>query len=166
MQTLFTIFFGVGVGYSVISFLLGNVIGGSDSLDASGMLPFLKPTVISTFITVFGGSGLILLQFVSPLTALPLAGLFGAIIAYGLYRLVVLPLFKAQATVLEIQSLIGHVAQVAEKIPQGQYGKITYKVDGNTYSAPSKSVDGREIARYTSVEIIYIEKNTYYVSPI
>ncbi|MCL2400076.1 MAG: hypothetical protein FWC91_10105 [Defluviitaleaceae bacterium] len=165
METVFTIIFGVGVGYSALAFILGEALGSGD-YGGGGALP-IQPSVIAAFVTVFGGTGLILARFMPPLTAIPLAGLLGAAIAFGFYRLIVLPLTKAQnTTAIEVQSLIGHMAKVAEKIPQGQYGKITYKVNDSTYHAPAKSEDGNEIARYTSVEIVYIEKNTYYVRPI
>jgi len=162
MEALFTIFLGVGIGYAVIAFLLGEVLGHGD-IDVTNLSP-LKPTVIAVFITVFGGSGLILVRLVPPFTAIPLAGLFGVCAAYVMYRFIIVPLSKAQnTTAIEIQSLIGHKAKVTQKIPQGKYGKITYKVNDSTYTAPAKSEDGNEIARDTSVEIVYIENHTYYV---
>ena len=162
METLFTILLGVGVGYAILSVALGEVMGVGDS---NGLMP-LKPSVLASFIIVFGGSGLLFMRIMPPLTAIPLAGLFGAAIAFLFYRLIAVPLSKAQnTTAVEIQSLIGHMAKVTEKIPQGKYGKITYIVNDSTYTAPAKSEDGKEIERNTSVEIIYIEKNTYYVRP-
>lgn len=164
MQMLFTVLLGVGVGYAVIGFLLGEVIGHS-STDVNNISP-LKPAVIAAFVIVFGGTGLIFMRSLSPLLAVPLAGLAGVAVSYAIYRFIIVPLTKAQSTTaIEIQSLIGHKAKVTVKIPQGQYGKITYKVNDSTYTAPAKSEDGKEIAQNTSVEILYIEKNTYYVRP-
>ena len=93
------------------------------------------------------------------------AATLGLIVAYLMYRFVIVPLHKAQNTsAVEKQSLIGHNAVVTEKIPQGQFGKITYYVNGNTYSSPAKSEDGNEIIRNTNVQIVHIDKNTYYVA--
>jgi len=165
VEFLFTVFLGVGLGYSVISFLLGEALQGFDAdLTAGGSASPLKPSVIAAFVTVFGGAGLLLSQVVPPLTAVPLAGVVAAGVAYAFFRFVVLPLSRAENTSAVAQhSLIGHPAKVSLKIPQGKYGKITYYVDGSTYSAPAKSEDGSEILRDTRVEIVYIEQNTYYV---
>lgn len=164
METVFIVLLGVGVGYAVIGFLLGEVIG-SNYTDATHISP-LRPSVIASFIIVFGGAGLLLMRTFAPLFAVPMAGLFGVGVAYLFYRFIITPLSKAQnTTAVEIQSLIGHPAKVTERIPQGQFGKITYKVNDSTYTAPAKSESGNEIARGTSVEIVYIEKNAYYVRP-
>ncbi|MDL2248208.1 NfeD family protein [Tyzzerella sp. OttesenSCG-928-J15] len=196
MLLLFKVCFGVGVGYAVISFLLGEVLefagfggidGGADvdldldldidldfdidtdvdfSTAGGGTVTPLKPACIGTFISVFGGMGIILLPHMGGLLAAMVAATLGLIAAYIIYRFVVVPLHKAQNTsAVEKQSLIGSRAMVSEKIPQGQFGKITYYVNGNTYSAPAKSEDGNEIARNSDVEIVHIEKNTYYVAP-
>jgi len=162
LATIFTILLGVGAGYTVIAFLLGEFLGHTD-VDIANISP-LKPTVIAAFITVFGGAGLVLLQFVNEFTALPLAGLIALAVATVIYRFIIVPLTKAQSTtIIEQQSLIGCQAQVTETIPQGKYGKITYKVKDNIYTAPAKAEDGSAIARNSRVEIVHIEKNTYYV---
>ncbi len=101
-----------------------------------------------------------------PLLSLMAGSTLGLFTAFLMFRLIIVPLNKAQNTsAVEIQSLIGHDAVVTEKIPQGGFGKITYRINGNIYSAPSKSEDGNEISRNTYVEIAHIEKNTYFVAP-
>ena len=166
MAIFFWVCFGVGVGYTVISFALGEVFSTFD-LNAdvdSGALSFLKPAVIAAFATVFGGAGLLLMRFFAILWVLPLAATIAALVAYILYRFVIMPLSKAQNTsTIEIQSLIGHSATVTGKILQGSYGQITYTMKGNTFNSPAKAEDGGEIAANTPVEIIYIQDNTYYV---
>lgn len=167
METLFIALLFVGFGYAVITFLLGGLIG--DGGFGSFGLFFFKPTVLSVLLAVFGGTGLFLLRYMEmpTLTAFPIAALAGTSFAYMFHRFLIVPLQNAQnTTAIEIQSLIGHMARVTEKIPQGKYGKITYKVNDSTYSAPAKSEDGSEIDRNTSVEIMYIDKNTYYVRSI
>jgi len=74
------------------------------------------------------------------------------------------PLHKWQNTSAhDKQSIIGVTARVAEHIPQGGYGKISYTYDNKILSGPAKSEDGNEIKRNTEVEIVYIERNTYHV---
>ncbi|MDR1540000.1 MAG: NfeD family protein [Clostridiales bacterium] len=167
MHTLFTICFVVGSGYVVISFLLGEIIDVLDfdfSFDFLGGVFPLKPSVIAAFVTVFGGAGLIFSSIVGNLLALAFAAILGIIVAFLLYRFVIVPLYRAQNTsAADIQSFIGMDAKVTERIPQGSYGKIRYFANGNTYSAPAKSEDGGEIGRHEDVVIVYIEKNTYFV---
>ena len=164
METLFTVLLGVGVGYAIIGFLLGQIMGGGDS-DISGIMPFNSYS-ITIFIIVFGGTGLMFMRSIPAWTAVSLSAFLGIAAAFIFYRFIYTPLYKAQnTTAIEIQSLIGHRAQVTEKIPQGKFGKITYKVNDSIYTAPAKAEDGNEILRNTSVEIVYIENNAYYVRP-
>ena len=194
MLLLFQVCFGVGIGYAVISFFLGELLelGGVDGgvdLDADfdfdldldvgfdvdtdadfstaggNTVTPLKPVCIAAFICVFGGSGIILLPHFGQLTAFVLAGMAGYSVAWLLFKFLLVPLYNAQNTsTVEKQSLIGAKAVVTEKIPQGQFGKITYYVNGNIYSAPAKSESGNEIGRNSNVEITHIERNTYFVS--
>ena len=162
METVFAALFGIGVAYAIIGFLAGQILGSGDS-DIYGIVPFNSST-ISIFVIVFGGTGLVFMRSMLPLTAIPLAALLGAGAAFIFYRFIFIPLYKAQnTTAIEIQSLIGHKAKVTEKIPQGKFGKITYRVNDSIYTAPAKAEDGNEIPRNASVEIVYIENNAYYV---
>ncbi len=165
---LFYICFGVGVLYTVISFLLGQLF---DFMDFDGDFELgtnispLKPAVIAVFVTVFGGTGIILLRNnVLFITSLIISLIISVIFSYIIYRYVIVELYKAQNTsAVERQKLIGQRAKVTLSIKQGSYGKIKYVVNGNTYSSPAKSEDGSEILKDEEVEIVYIDKNTYYV---
>ncbi|MCL2708966.1 MAG: hypothetical protein FWF03_07630 [Defluviitaleaceae bacterium] len=167
VNLFFWICFGVGVGYTVVAFLLGEVLGAIDfdtDFDIGGGISPLKPSVIAAFITVFGGAGLILQSLLPFYAVLPAAGVIGLAVAAAMFRFVIVPLTKAQNTsAVEIQSLVGQSAKVTEKIFQGGFGQIAYAVNGNSYNSPAKSEDGREIARGEDVEIMFIEENTYYV---
>jgi len=163
MNVIFFICLGVGAGFVVISALLGQ-IGGIMDIDGAAVSPF-KPILIAFFLTVFGGVGLIFTP-IFPLAwmAIAIAAASGLGLSYLIFRFVVIPLNRWQNTSAhERQSIIGVTAKVAETIPQGGYGKITYTYDDKIMSGPAKSEDGNEIARNTVVEIIYIEKNTYHV---
>jgi membrane protein implicated in regulation of membrane protease activity len=165
---LFYVCFGVGVAYTVISFVLGQIF---DLFDFSGDIEVgstispLKPVVIATFVTTFGGVGIILMKknfgfMYSCVLAVGIA----AFMAYILYNYVIIKLYQAQNTsAIERQKLIGHKAKVTLAIRQGGYGKITYTINGNTYNSPAKAEDGSEILVGQQVEIVYIDKNTYYV---
>ncbi len=172
MRALYFVCFGVGAGFTIISFLvgeLGNLINFDadfdPGIDGNASISPFKPTVLAAFLTVFGGVGL-LLKNMSPLNVLVISTFIGILVAFIFLKCIIAPLYRAQNTSsVDKQSLIGLEATVSELIPQGQYGKITYYVNGNTYSAPAKSENGQQISRMQKVEIVYIEKNTFYVKP-
>ena len=75
-------------------------------------------------------------------------------------------LYKAQNTTTAARSShIGLCATVIECIPQGhgKFGKIAFSINDCKHSAPARSEDGNEISRNQTVEIVHIDKNTYYV---
>ncbi len=169
MLSFFYICFGVGVGYTLIAFLLGgisDVAHLSADIHVDANISPLKPVIIASFITVFGGIGSLLVRLGIPIFAVfGIATIVGLVVSYLMFTFVIMPLTKAQSTsAIDQDSLIGLPAKVTLLIPQGKYGKIIYSVNGNTYSAPAKSEDGSEIAAYEKVEIMYIKKNTFYVS--
>ena len=165
LNTIFFVCFGLGVGFVVLSFLLGELgggLGGVEGLDAGAS--FLKPSVFASFLTVFGGVGLIAQSRTIAVVAIGVAALAAFAVSYLFFRFIIVPLHRAQNTsTVEKQSLIGRDAIVVEFIPQGQYGKISLSVNGNKLSGPARSEDGNEIQRNQVVEIVYIDKNTYHV---
>jgi len=164
LSVVFAVCFIVGAGFVVITAIFGEVLGVIDSGLSTGVAPF-KPVLLALFLTVFGGLGLIFQMFFADVwIAAGLAALAGLVIAYALYRHVIVRLMKWQNTSAhEKQSLIGHQAKISESIPQGGFGKITFTVNDNIVSAPAKSETGEEIKRGEAIEIVYIDKNTYYV---
>jgi len=141
-----------------------DVSGGDGHSFGHGVSPF-KPMIIATFLTVFGGMGLLFDLRMMSLLALPLALALGLLAGFLLLRFVYVPLYKYQSRgVVEKQKLIGLHAMVTEPIPQGGYGKIKYSTsDGNSYNAPAKADDSAPIPRGSAVRITFIEKNTFFV---
>lgn len=162
MSTLFFISFGVGVGFVLLIVVLGEMIG-TFNVDSVAGSP-ANPIVFAIFLTVFGGLGLIIYPYLYWWIDLALAAAGGLFISFLLFRYVWIPIHKWQNTnTHDKQNLIGHSAKVAEYIPQGGYGKITYIINEKIVSGPAKSETGQEIKRGVNVEIVYIEKNTYFV---
>ena len=162
---MYVIFFGVGVGFVLISFLLGAIV---DTECGNGPLAIFQPKLIAVFLTVTGGIGMIVSsRFDSALSApivFTISVLAGLIIAGLLNRLVIIPLHKAQNTSAhDKQATIGTWAKVISPIPQGGYGKIRYSVSGSVVTSPAKSEDGGEIKSGENVAIVYIEGGTYFV---
>jgi len=196
MLKLFQVCFYTGVLYTIISFVLGHLldfagIGGDvdvdidididldldldvdGGIDLDGNMPGigispLKPITIAAFVTVFGGTGMIFLNNnYSALISVTVAAAIGFTVSYLLYRLIVVPLYKAQNTsAVSQKELIGGLAHSALSMKDESFGKIIYTIEGNTYSAPAKSIDGKVIAKGVPVVIIDIKKNLFYVKEI
>ncbi|MFZ5351168.1 MAG: NfeD family protein [Bacillota bacterium] len=128
----------------------------------------IKPIVIASFITVFGGVGIICIKKgFTMLMAFAAALALAALISYCIFRFIVVPLYRAQNTsTVSRKELKGGLAKVTLTIKGSSYGKILYKVNGNTYTAPARSVDNTDIENGANVVIIDIEKNTFLVKKI
>ncbi len=175
MLILFQTCFFTGVLFAVVSFLLGQLFDvgdadGSIDFEASADLPGLtisplKPIVIVAFVTVFGGAGLMSLHSgSSPLMALVTALGAALIVAVVMYYFVVVPLHKAQNTSAgSQQDMIGKTAITSLRILGDSFGRISYSANGNSYNAPARSVDGKDIERGAEVIVEKLERNVFYV---
>jgi len=148
------ILFAIGVGYAILTATVGDLFG----LDApGGDLPFLSPTIIATFLTVFGGIGYMLIRN-TEWTALPVAGL-SLLAALGVSSivlfLVVIPLHAAQkGAAHSAKEMIGFEAKVVTGIDSQRIGEIVYEQGGTRHSAPAKSLEGDSIPQGAQVKII------------
>jgi len=159
---MYVVFFAVGVGFILISIVLDTLLN-LEGIAAS----FLQPKLIAIFLTVTGGLGLILSPRLAGLASgiiFAISALSGLFIAGLLYRLIIVPLQKAQNTsTFDKQDTIGTKAEVISLIPQGGYGKIRYSISGSYVTGPAKSEDGDEIRNGEHVYIWHVEDGTYYV---
>jgi len=163
---MYLVLFGVGLGFVVLSLVIGNFFSG----EGIGFSIF-QPKLIAAFMIVTGGLGLLLTPRLGTIGGGEGLVLFasvtgGLVVAALINRFVIIPLNRAQNTsTFDKQATIGVSAEVVSKIPQGGYGKIRYNISGSTVTSPAKSEDGNQIQSGEYVEIIYIEKNTYFVRP-
>lgn len=130
--------------------------------------PF-KPVVIMAFLTVFGGIGIISLNYLglAAVFALIAAIPSGILVSFLMYRFVIVPLYMAQNTsAVSQRELIGIPATVTLEIKKSCFGKITYVVNNSTYTAPAISGDGEEIPRGERVVILNIQKNVFRVTKL
>lgn len=172
MAILFGVCFYSGVFFAVLSFVLGQLFGlfdGDGGLDFEGDVPDailpIKPITVVSFVTVFGGVGLISLgQQLGGVLALVLAMVSGLAIATLLYRYVVLPLQRAQNTsTVSQEDLVGRTGKVALDLSGDRFGSITYVVNGNSYTAPARSLGAVDLHQGEEVIIVRIQDNVFYV---
>lgn len=174
MSMFFEICFGVGVVLTIVLFLFGGLFDLFDGdldfdLDYFDLHPAIRsPMLLLIFLTVFGGSGMLLLRmefilddWIVICSSLVVAGAISSFIQ----RWIIVPLKRAQNTSTpEEVDLIGLPAHVIETIEEGGCGEITYTIHGNTYCAPAKAVTGERITKETMVAICWIEDYIYYVA--
>ena len=172
----YQVIFCIGVMYTVATFFLGNLLDfDSDiDLDIDGELAWftvspLKPLIIISFMTVFGGVGMMGYHlYWIPVKIFIVAFLLAILTGIILYFCVLVPLYNAQTNseAVKKHDLIGLEAEVMNAIIEDGYGKITYIANQNKYTGTAKSVNGERINQNQLVVIYKIEKNIFYVLPL
>ena len=128
----------------------------------------LRPTAMICFSAVTGGVGSIFcrLDMANPLThTISIASGYGLSMLLG----VALPrrLRRAQNTsAAERYELIGLSAVVTSSIIEGGFGRISYTVRDNTYSAPARHIEGKRMPQGALAVICEIKKNVFYVTEL
>lgn len=188
MEQVYTIVFWVGVIYTVVTFLMGGLLGlvhldghvdthvGSHfdtHIDGHGVSPTftvfpLKPITIVSFLTVFGGIGMMgTFKGLNAVLLFVIALASGLIAAFILYKFIVVPLYKAQNTsAFSRKKLIGMKAKVISPILEEGFGVIAYAVNGRKYNAPAQHIGKKAVAQGEEVIIYEIKDNTFYVQPL
>src|SRR5438093_4741101 len=147
--------FAVGLGYAVFVGLSGHFFGG-DGIDAHmeiGMdLPVspLSPTVVATFLTGFGGGGLLAHNYflLSLGKGVLIALLTGILLSGGTFGILTLLFRSTQAgSEFSFQEMVGTVVQVITPIPENGTGEIALVAKGTRINSAARSVDGKAIAR-------------------
>lgn len=166
METLLLVLFAIGIGYAILSAFVGDVFGVEFH---AGELPFLSPTIIATFLTVFGGIGYMLFQNTS-WSALVIAGLSlltGIGVSSVVLFLVVIPLQSAQkGEALSSKAMIGREAKVITSIEGFRIGEIIYEQGGTRHNAPARSIEETMIPSGTQVIIVDELAGTFIVEKL
>lgn len=101
MENFYSTLFIIGVSYAVITFSLGFIfdalnIGGDIDLD--GDIPWFglfKPINVVSFITVLGGTGMMLTGYFNPVLTFGISLLMALLVTFLVHRFTVIPLYKA-----------------------------------------------------------------------
>jgi membrane protein implicated in regulation of membrane protease activity len=175
----------VGLVFTLISAVMGHLFGGMDhdsdvagsgghaeaGVDGSDMpgVSAFSPTILASFVTAFGGFGIIFSQFPgtrSPWVSAPLSvvcalGLAGALL--GVLRQV----FKKTQSSSEsrVASLAGQIATVITPIPEHGVGEIAYVQAGTRYTAPARTETGAAVGGGQPVRIARVVGTQFYVVP-
>jgi len=174
----------VGLTFTIISVLAGHFFGGHDAhvagsgghaeagADTSDMpgISIFSPTVMASFVTAFGGFGLIFTQFPktsSAVVSAPLSVLGGLVVA-GVLLVFLRAVFSHTQSSSEskVAALIGSEANVITPIPENGVGEIAYVVGGTRYSAPARAENNVAVANGKTVKITRIVGTQFYVTSV
>ncbi len=129
--------------------------GGLDAPDVS--VSPLSPITIATFITVFGGAGVISIQLfdVSPRISLLWATLAGVVCSGLMFLFYSQFLIRSQASSeVHVRDLLGLQAEVTVPIGENTPGQVTYSTKTGRMSSMARSADGSAIPRGRFVRIV------------
>ena len=137
-------------------------IGGSDipagGFDAPDItVSPLSPITIATFVTTFGGIGIISTQFfqVRPEMSLVYATVGGLAASGLMYAFVSQFLVRSQgSTVMRRAELVGLQGEVTVPIGETTTGQVSYVAKSGRMKSMARSVDGRAIPRGQFVRIV------------
>jgi len=181
----YLLLFSIGLIYAIVSAVLSGALGGDFGTDHdvggadtghvdmgthldSGMVHFspLSPTIIATFLTAFGGTGMICLKVfdLGSYTSLPVSLLVGLGIAVAVFALFEWIFEKTQASVtMDAAQMVGTRADVITPIPEKGVGEIAFVASGLRQNSPARSYDGRPIESPAEVEIVRVVGGSYIV---
>ena len=188
MDTTFLIYlicFGVGLLFTLVSGVLGGVFGGHDahggevadthaeggfaSHEMPGFSP-LSPTTLATFVTAFGGLGMVFHSLPatrSPFVSGPLAALGALAVATLVFWLFSAIFRKTQSSSeSRVATLVGLTASLNSSIPENGVGEIAYVQAGSRYTAPARAEGGKAIPNGSTVRITRIVGTEFFVTPI
>ena len=171
----------VGLTFAMVSVLFGHFFGGhdghvegsgghveagADSSDAPGISIF-SPTILASFITAFGGFGLIFTEFPATskvFVSAPLS-LGGGLVVAGALLVFFRSVFRHTQSSSEshVANLIGAEANVITPIPENGVGDIAYVVGGTRYSAPARAENNAAVPNGKMVKITRIVGTQFYV---
>ena len=129
----------------------------------------LNPIVAVSFLTVFGGMGILGESYFKwgSVVTLAVAAASGIICSALLYNFVAKPIYRSENTSnVSREMLIGTAAEVTTDILADGFGTIAYTVNSLRFNAPSKHIEGNAVKQGQKVVICKIEDNIFYISEI
>lgn len=182
---IYLICLGVGVVFTLLTVIFGHFFGGdhdghvagsgghaeagADLSDMPGVSAF-SPTVLCSFVTAFGGFGIIFRQIPatqSPFLSAPLAAA-AAFLTAGSVLWILRQIFQRTQSSSEakVGNLVGVVAQIITPIPESGVGEIAYVQGGVRYTAPAREQNGAAVSGGKPVKIVSIVGTHFYVVPV
>lgn len=168
---IYFVSFAIGLGYALFVGLSGHLFGGDTGdvhMDVGTDIPLspLSPTVIATFLTGFGGGGLLAHNYfhLSLGKGIVAALLTGLLLCGGTFAMLTLLFRSTQAgSEFSLEEMVGKVVEVITPIPEQGIGEIALIAKGTRINAPARSMDGIAIPRNKPVTIVQVVGKVFYV---
>jgi hypothetical protein len=171
---IYFISFAVGLGYAIFVGMAGHLFGG-DAVDAhmdvGTDLPLspLSPTVIATFLTGFGGGGMLANSYfgLSLGRGVVVAILTGIFLSGGTFGILTLLFRNTQAgSEFSLDEMVGRTVEIITPIPENGIGEVAVIARGTRTNGPARSVDGKGIRRNTPVTVVRVVGSIFYVQAV
>jgi len=147
----------------------GHAEAGADASDMPGISIF-SPTIIASFITAFGGFGMIFSEYsaTKPVIISAPLSVACALVVAGVLLMFLRSVFSHTQSSSEshIARLAGIEASVASPLPENGVGEIAYVVSGSRYTAPARSETGAAVGSGKLVKITRVVGTQFYVTTI
>jgi membrane-bound ClpP family serine protease len=182
---IYVVCFGVGLLFTIISAFMAEVFGGDHAgghghelgtdghAEAGFNMPgfsAFSPTIVASFVTAFGGFGMIFSKIEatrSPWVSAPLSTLVAFVIAGCVLWMFRLIFSKTQSSSeSRVASLVGHMVTIITPIPEKGVGEIAYVQGGTRYTAPARAERGSAIANGQTVKITRVVGSQFYVESV
>jgi membrane protein implicated in regulation of membrane protease activity len=184
---VYLICLGVGLVFTIVTASLGHAFGGHEapsqgegagghaeagfagSDDMPGFAA-LSPTSIASFVTAFGGFGMVFTKveaLKNPWINVPLSALAGLLVAALVVTLFRFVFRRTQASSeARVAKLIGGTATIITPVPEKGVGEIAYVIAGSRYTAPARTLNGAPLPNGQAVKIARIVGSDFYVEAI
>lgn len=171
----------VGLVFTLVSVVAGHFFGGHDAhvagsgghaeagADSSDMpgISIFSPTIMASFVTAFGGFGLIFSEFPATsktVVSAPLSIFCALLVAGVLYKFLSLVFRHTQSSSeSHVARLVGVEANVITPIAENGVGEIAYVVGGSRYTAAARAEQNAPIASGQTVKITRVVGTQFYV---
>lgn len=173
MLTVFWICFLIGVLYTLVVVIVGDVIAGA--LDATfewmhvDAAPYIQPLTLMGGLTIFGGAGILLTKFTA-FSSFLIISISIAIAVVGivlLYFFYIKPMDQAEtSTALTMNDYVGREAEALTTIPNSGYGEIMVKTINGMSNHTASSYNQQEIPLGSKVVVVEIEDGVMLVAEI
>jgi hypothetical protein len=171
VMVIYVFSFFMGLAYAILVGLAGHLFGGHDvdtHMDVGTDLPIspLSPTVIATFLTGFGGGGMIANSYfhLALGKGVLVAILTGILLSGGTFGILTLLFKNTQAgSEFALRDMVGRVVQVITPIPEEGTGEVAMEIKGTRITGSARSAGGQAIPRNVPVVVERVVGNVYYV---
>ncbi len=167
MTTIYWFCLGGGLVFSLLLVLLDGVLDGAldaldGALDAIDIGGGLDPLSFVAGLTVFGGAGLVLSEYVGMSTApeVVIAAAIGLFSALALHFVYVKPMKKSEnSTAFSQAEYVGKMGEVGTSVPASGFGEVQVRMGASTTFQTAASFDGTPIPRDTPVVVVEVAKD-------